>query len=588
MNARGQAVDEAYGNGLWLQSHFKPLTGEMDTRQSGTGGSATNVQNLSYVWDTAGNLKERHDLRQALTETADYDELNRMWRTMGPAGTFTFDYDAVGNVQSRSDVDTSGAWTYSRNPTSITWTSANLPATITNGSINAQFAYAPDRSRWRQVADYAGGAETTLYIGGLLEKHTTPVRTHWKHLIATPSGEVQHVRRSDGTTDTFYLPSDHLGSVDAVLNASAAILVRTSFDAWGGRRDDDWVGAPSASEYQEIANTTRRGFGGHEMLDNVGLVHMNGRVYEPATGRMLSADPFVVPMLGSQGFNRYAYVGNQPLTYVDPSGFSPIDLDDSDDGWDFDVCIFCGSIYLGDRGRNPNPPRHPPGWGVVDGDPRNNPGTGGFEETARFTASVTSDNINVSTNGGTNYQGTWGDFALGLAGGIGDDLIHTLAPVVAFDQLRQGNLVGAYTLLRYGTSVEVFGAPDTNRGQFGYDLGPGATIAVGGLVGAARRVAAKGPYLVRFGKGPETLESLAEQSAKALANPAYGAHGVSTRLQSSVSRSLVAAHRCAARCDVEQVFPVRQTGPDGRHYTVVLPNPVTQEAVDLFNRLFRN
>lgn len=175
-----------------------------------------------------------------------------------------------------------------------------------------------------------------------------------------------------------------------------------------------------------------------------------------------------------------------------------------------------------------------------------------------------------------------------MAGGVADDLIHTLAPLAAFDQLRHGNLVGAYTIFRYGGSVEVLGAPDTNRGQFGYDLGPAATITVGGLAGAARRVAAKGSYLVRFGKGPETLESLAEQSAKALANPAYGAHGVSTRLQSSVSRSQLAAHWCAAKCDVEQVFPVRQAGPDSRHHTVVLPNPVTQEAVDLFNRLFRN
>jgi RHS repeat-associated protein len=420
LNARGQAVDEAYGNGLWLQSHFKPLTGEMDTRQSGTGGSATNVQNLSYVWDTAGNMKERHDLRQALSETVDYDELNRMWRTVGPAGTFTFDYDAVGNLQSRSDVDSSGAWTYSRTATSITWTSANLPATISNGSITAQFTYAPDRSRWRQVADYAGGAETTLYIGGLLEKHTSPVRTHWKHLIATPSGEVQHVRRSDGTTDTLYLPSDHLGSVDAVLDASATILVRTSFDAWGGRRDDSWVGAPSASEYQQIANTTRHGFAGQEMLDNVGLVHMNGRVYEPASGRMLSADPFVVPMLGSQGFNRYAYVGNQPLTYVDPSGFNPIDPNDPDDGGDFHFCIgFCGGSYIGDRGgpwANPNGPRKCPGWCVPDGDMSNNMRNGGPEERERFTASVTADHTNVSTVGGT------------CGNGSAPGMCHTYAP----------------------------------------------------------------------------------------------------------------------------------------------------------------
>ena len=242
------------------------------------------------------------------------------------------------------------------------------------------------------------------------------MRTHWKHLIATPSGEVQYVRRSDATTDTFYLPSDHLGSVDAVLNASATVLVRPSFDAWGGRRDEDWVGAPPSSAYDQFASTTRHGFAGHEMLDNVGLVHMNGRVYDPATGRMLSADPFVVPMLGSQGFNRYAYVGNQPLTYVDPSGFNPIDPNNPDGPG---ICFgFCGGIYIGDPGRNPNGPRNCPGWCVPDGDPRNNPGTGGIEKAERFTASVTADHLNVSTASGS------------CAGGGAASMCHTGSEVV--------------------------------------------------------------------------------------------------------------------------------------------------------------
>jgi RHS repeat-associated protein len=213
----------------------------------------------------------------------------------------------------------------SRNGVTQSWTSANLPATLATSTLSTQFSYAPDRSRWKQVANYSGVTETTLFIGGLLERHTTttPARTHWKHLIATPSGEVQYVRRSDGTTDTFYVPSDHLGSADAVLNSAGTVLVRTSFNAWGARRDDDWVGAPSSTELQQIADTTRHGFTGHDMLDNVGLVHMNGRVYDPAIGRFVSADPFVVPMLGTQGLNRYAYTLNSPLSYTDPSGFVP-------------------------------------------------------------------------------------------------------------------------------------------------------------------------------------------------------------------------------------------------------------------------
>jgi RHS repeat-associated protein len=181
---------------------------------------------------------------------------------------------------------------------------------------------APDRSRWKQVSSYSGGTETTLYVGGLLEKLTTPTRTHWKHLIATPSGHVQVIRRSDGTTDTFYVTTDHLGSTDAVLNAAGAVLMRGSFGVHGARRASNWQGAPTTTEWQAIANTTRRGYTGHEQIDNVLVVHMNGRVFDPAIGRFLSADPFIDGPETTQGWNRYAYVKGRVLAATDPTGFT--------------------------------------------------------------------------------------------------------------------------------------------------------------------------------------------------------------------------------------------------------------------------
>ncbi len=47
---------------------------------------------------------------------------------------------------------------------------------------------------------------------------------------------------------------------------------------------------------------------------------MNGRVYDPELGRFLSADPLIQFPESTQGFDRYAYVGNSPLSYTDPSG----------------------------------------------------------------------------------------------------------------------------------------------------------------------------------------------------------------------------------------------------------------------------
>ncbi len=66
---------------------------------------------------------------------------------------------------------------------------------------------------------------------------------------------------------------------------------------------------------------THHGFTGHEMLDDVGLIHMNGRVYDPTLGRFMQADPTVQSPGNPQNLNRYSYAGNNPLTYVDPSGY---------------------------------------------------------------------------------------------------------------------------------------------------------------------------------------------------------------------------------------------------------------------------
>lgn len=344
LDARFNAVSESYANGLWLQQGYDPLTGLALTRKAGTGGLDDNVQDLAYAWDDAGNLTSRQDLRQGLVESFSYDALDRLTATSGPGGgSLSLVYNAIGNVTSRSDVGSysyhatkkhaaiaAGPNTYAydangnmttRNGVTQSWTSYNLPASLSAGGYTAQFAYAPDRRRWRQVSSYANGTETTITVGGMVEKLTTAVRTHWKHRLPTPSGEVQVIRRSDGTNETLYLTTDHLGSTDAVLNASGAVLARMSFNATGARRSSGWTGSPSSAEWQAIADTTRRGYTGHEALDNVLLVHMNGRVYDPAIGRFMSADPYLDGADTTQGWNRYSYVHNNPLAYTDPSGY---------------------------------------------------------------------------------------------------------------------------------------------------------------------------------------------------------------------------------------------------------------------------
>ncbi len=46
-----------------------------------------------------------------------------------------------------------------------------------------------------------------------------------------------------------------------------------------------------------------------------------GRLYDPALRRFTTADPYVTEPLNPQGLNRYSYVQNNPMSFVDPSGF---------------------------------------------------------------------------------------------------------------------------------------------------------------------------------------------------------------------------------------------------------------------------
>jgi RHS repeat-associated protein len=65
------------------------------------------------------------------------------------------------------------------------------------------------------------------------------------------------------------------------------------------------------------------GFTKHEHLDDTYLIHMNGRVYDYRLGRFLSVDPIISNPANSQSINPYSYIGNNPLSGVDPTGYCP-------------------------------------------------------------------------------------------------------------------------------------------------------------------------------------------------------------------------------------------------------------------------
>ena len=355
-----------------VTSTYKPWTNEISSIQSGVGaGLQTNRQNLGYLWDVAGNLTQRGDANQTGTCTVNgasgklcesflYDPLDRLTTSsLNGSPNLTVGYDLAGNISSKSDVGSSpGTYTYgdsshphgvtyaggngvtggtaltydhngnvlTRGGVSQTWYSYNLPsslqATISGTTYSSQFWYGPEHQRWRQISTYANGAETTLYAGDLLEKITGPTGpTFWRHYVHTPSGlSVVVSRNSDFSYREYFDLSDHLDSSDAILNSDGSLAVQESFRPFGARRGAGWSAVPTSADYTAISQTTRHGFTFHEHLDNLGLIHANGRAYDPVIGRFMSVDPIIGDPRDAQYVNPYAYVGSRPLNAVDPTG----------------------------------------------------------------------------------------------------------------------------------------------------------------------------------------------------------------------------------------------------------------------------
>ena len=128
-----------------------------------------------------------------------------------------------------------------------------------------------------------------------------------------------------------YFHTDHLGSIDAITGDDGELVGEYSYDAFGQRRNPHTWGFDGTADQEHLANdpswtSTTRGFSDHEHLRSVSLIHMNGRVYDPLVGRMLSADPFVPDPTLAQSYNRYSYVRNNPLSLIDPTGYNENDV----------------------------------------------------------------------------------------------------------------------------------------------------------------------------------------------------------------------------------------------------------------------
>ena len=100
----------------------------------------------------------------------------------------------------------------------------------------------------------------------------------------------------------------------AILDSSGNPVVGYAYDAWGNILS---VTGSMASTLGRLNPLTYRGY----VYDwETGLYYLQSRYYNPEWGRFLNADSFVSTGQGIVGNNMFAYCGNNPVNFTDPTG----------------------------------------------------------------------------------------------------------------------------------------------------------------------------------------------------------------------------------------------------------------------------
>jgi len=112
-----------------------------------------------------------------------------------------------------------------------------------------------------------------------------------------------------------YVHTDHLGGTALLTDTLGTVVREIAYGLWGEeRRNEPTPGAPASTPNPEV------GFTGQQPDRGTGLVYFGARWVDPELGRFTQPDPIVAAVFNPQSLNRFAYVLNDPLNRIDPTG----------------------------------------------------------------------------------------------------------------------------------------------------------------------------------------------------------------------------------------------------------------------------
>jgi RHS repeat-associated protein len=290
--------------------------------------SATVVGSFAYQYDVRGLVTQKAGTLDGATATNTYayDALGRLISADGVAYT----YDLAGNRLTAG----ASSFTYSNNrlacvahdtagnitnmvrggvTLALSWnTQGQLTSVSTNGVFAESYAYDPLGRRSSTTG--GGGTICHIYDGAQcvvdVSSAGTPLRSYtWgqglDNLLAVTVF-------STGATNTYYAVKDHLGSVQALVDAQGQIVESYACDVWGNTT----IRASDLSPLTSSQFGNRFMFQGREYSTATGFYNFRARWYAPTIGRWLSKDPIGL----EGGLNLYVFCGNDPVNFTDPMG----------------------------------------------------------------------------------------------------------------------------------------------------------------------------------------------------------------------------------------------------------------------------
>lgn len=360
MNGNGQVTNFKRVDGLNANIHYY--------NGVATGFYTPGIQDLSMTYNYAnGNVLSRFDNIKQTKEDFEYDAIDRLTKAeaqkLGAFGmmhtplTMTYDggfWGSFGQIATKSDVGTYAYGGFPRNAVKSVTDPAAIISHETQDIIYTPFDKAQkitekiaanfyeekfvyDGNEDRAYSQQSQGPITPSsivrkrwYMGDfeIDQKFKGSPKTHQLHYISSDVGLVGIVVEESGNYNYYAVYTDHLGSIVTLADYAGVVVAKKSYDPWGRERNPDtWGYAPTLTAGGTTPTPPEwlyRGYTGHEMLPEYGLINMNARFYDPLNGRMLRPDNFISDPSNSQAYNRFSYAYNNPLTFTDPDGNVPV------------------------------------------------------------------------------------------------------------------------------------------------------------------------------------------------------------------------------------------------------------------------